>query len=153
MNISTLLQKLPDSSLENELSRYFHRELNDHEVLNLLKPFLLSENFKVRKSALRLVKRVVRSQSALFEVLDMGLNKNNPSEFRGWLDSVYDRLGPKKIVSYLISKVHENSEQVNTAMYQLKAMLLSNDRKVKTRIHELESLLNIYTNNENNSLH
>lgn len=153
MNIYSNLANLPDSSLENQLSKYFHKELSDTKVFELLKPLLLNDNFKIRKSGLRLIKRVIRSEPVLLEVLLLGLKKNNPSEFRGWLDAVYARLGPKKIVSYLISLIPQNVEIVDTAMYQLRALLLNDKQKVKTRIIELEELLKNYKRYDSKTIH
>ena len=112
-----------DAKWEQELAQEL-RLLDEGERLKFLTD-LLSVNQLV---ALNLARKCLSEKKSFESVLELGLQKADPSAMQDWLKCVLPRLGARRVVQYLHQRLGEYPKAVAHARYWLPGLLTEADR-------------------------
>lgn len=113
------LASLPrDTKREQAIAREL-RSLEESKRWNYIKSALDADTISVQPIALVLANKVALNRNHLMNILEISIERANPSSMNSYLKAVVAGLGHKRVINFFRGKIHTNPEKVGMALYFL----------------------------------
>lgn len=132
-----------DAKREMELSRYL-RGICMNDKWNFVLSALDADRDSNLPNALVIAPRIGLGNEHLVKLLNLSLERADPSSMDSYLKAVIAGLGYRKVVAYFRAKITSHTEQVGMALYFLSYLPLEVNEAQLTNIADLRSEFEAY---------
>lgn len=137
-DINKLIGELPNNKAENQLVALL-ASVDESDYFPIIESILRSTDSSVRRSGLRLIKRLVKDKGNLLKILDIGLRKKDISEIKFWFDSLFPIMGAKRILHVINEYVQSEPELVIFSWYYLSLNIKANYPDCIVKLNSIKS--------------
>ncbi|MEK8016832.1 MAG: hypothetical protein VSS75_008185 [Candidatus Parabeggiatoa sp.] len=148
MNLEQVISKIDfhsmNSEYENHIAKYFTTLHETQDAIKLLLTFLTHEDYKVRMLGLRLVRRRVRNNKILLEVIKKSFMIERLNELGKWYFAILSQYPTSSFIKKLESEIlgRRDDSFMLRHLRALQLRLAHGGRKEKEKYKEFKLFLN-----------